>query len=63
MAVTVCALFQSAVVKVRLAGLTVPSVVSLLDSAIVTVAGGCVFRTTVKLAVPPLSVVTSPTAD
>ena len=46
--------------KVRLAGLTVPSVVSLLESPIVTFAAGGAFSTTVKLAVPPASVVTRP---
>jgi hypothetical protein len=39
--------------KVRLAGLTVPSVVSLEVSAIVTSALGWLFSTTVKVAVPP----------
>ena len=58
--VTVCATFQFAVVKVRLAGLTVPSVVSLELSAIVTSAVGCVLSTTVKVAVPPASVVVRP---
>ena len=60
MTVTVCAVFQLAVVKVRLAGETVPSVVSLELSAIVTSAVGCVLSTTVKVAVPPASVVVSP---
>ena len=58
--VTVCATFQFAVVKVRLAGLTVPSVVSLELSAIVTSAVGWVLSTTVNVAVPPASVVVSP---
>ena len=52
MTVTVCATFQFAVVKVRLAGLTVPSVVSLELRAIVTSAVGWVLSTTVKVAVP-----------
>ena len=46
--------------NVRLAGETVPSVVSLELSAIVTSAVGCVLSTTVKVAVPPASVVVSP---
>ena len=58
--VTVCATFQFAVVKVRLAGRTVPSVVSLELSAIVTLAVGCVLSTTVNVAVPPASVVVRP---
>ena len=58
--VTVCGTFQFAVVKVRLAGLTVPSVVSLELSPMVTSAVGWVFSTTVKVAVPPASVVVRP---
>ena len=58
--VTVCGTFQFALVKVRLAGLTVPSVVSLELRPIVTSAVGCVFSTTVKVAVPPASVVVRP---
>ena len=58
--VTVCAMFQLAAVKIRLAGETVPSVVSLLDSAMLTSALGWVSSTTVKLAVPPASVVIRP---
>ena len=60
MTVTVCAVLQLAAVKVRLAGETVPSVVSLLDRAIVTSAVGWLPSTTVKVAVPPASVVTRP---
>ena len=59
MTVTVCATFQFAVVKVTLAG-TVPSVGSLELSPIVTSAVGCDVSTTVKVAVPPASVVVSP---
>ena len=47
-------------VKVRLAGATVPSVVSLEDRPMVTSAVGWVLSTTVKVAVPPASVVTRP---
>ena len=60
MTVTVCGVFQLAVVKVTDAGLTVPSVVSLELSPTVTLAVGCEARTTVKVAVPPASVVVSP---
>ncbi len=60
MTVTVCAVFQLAGVKVRLVGETVPSVVSLLDSAMLTLALGWVPSTTVKVAVPPASVVIRP---
>jgi hypothetical protein len=58
--VTVCGVFQLADVKVKLAGATVPSVASLELSPIVTSAVGCVLSTTVKLAVPPASLVTRP---
>ena len=51
------------VVKVRLAGLTVPSVVSLEVTLIVTFAVGCELRTTVNVAVPPASVVFPEIAD
>ena len=44
----------------RLAGETVPSVVSLEESAIVTSAVGCVVSTTVNVSLPPLSVVSNP---
>ena len=60
MTVTVCGAFQLAAVNVRLAGATVPSVVSLELSAIVTSAVGCAVSTTVKVAVPPASVVVRP---
>ena len=60
MTVTVCAMFQLATVKVRLAGVAVPSVVSLLDRAMLTSALGWLLSTTVKLAVPPASVVVRP---
>ncbi len=58
--VTVWATFQLTVVKVTLAGATVPSVRSLLVSPTVTFAVGWVSRTTVNVAVPPASVVTRP---
>ena len=51
------------VVKVRLAGLTVPSVVSLEVTPILTLAVGCELSTTVKVAVPPASVVFPEIAD
>jgi hypothetical protein len=57
--VTVCATFQFALVKTRLAGLTVPSAGLLEVRAMVTFAVGCVLRTTVKVAVPPASFVVS----
>ena len=63
MTVTVCGRFQFALVKVRLAGLTVPSVVSLELRPIVTSAVGCVLSTTVNVAVPPASVVDRPASD
>ncbi len=47
-------------VNVRLVVELVPSVVSLEESAIVTFAVGGLSRTTVKVSVPPASVVTSP---
>ena len=58
--VTVCAVFQFALVKVRLAGATAPSVASLELSAMVTSAVGCVVSTTVNVAVPSASVVVRP---
>ena len=58
--VTVCGVFQFAFVKVTLAGLTVPSTVLLELRPIVTSAVGCEFSTTVKVAVPPASVVVRP---
>ena len=60
MTVTVCGTFQLAAVKVRLAGATVPSVVSLEVRPMVTSAVGWVLSTTVKVAVPPASVVVRP---
>ncbi len=60
MTVTVCAVLQLAAVKVRLAGETVPSPVSLLTIGSVTLAVGWLVNTTVKLAVPPASVVIRP---
>ncbi len=47
-------------VNVTLAGATVPSVRSLLESPTVTLAMGWVSRTTVNVAVPPASVVMRP---
>ena len=58
--VTVCAVLQLPGVKVREAGATVPSVRSLEESPIVTFAVGWVSSTTVKVAVPPDSVVVRP---
>jgi hypothetical protein len=58
--VTVCGTFQSAAVNVRLAAETVPSVVSLEATGMTTSAVGSLVRTTVKLAVPPASVVPRP---
>ena len=58
--VTVWGVFQLAVVKVKLVLSTVPSAVLLLVNGMVTSAVGWLFRTTVKLAVPPASVVVKP---
>ena len=58
--VTVCGLLQFPEVKLRLAGLTVPSPVSELDRPSETLAVGWLRSVTVKVAVPPASVVTSP---
>src|SRR5689334_17347928 len=61
--VTVWGVFQFAVVKVRLAGETVPSAVLLEERPIVTLAVGWVLSRTVKVAVwpaPAASVVVSP---
>ena len=58
--VTVCAIFQFAAVNVSAAGKTVPSVASLDESGIVTSAVGWLVRTTVNVAVPPISVVVRP---
>ena len=59
--VTVCGVFQFALVNVRLTGLTVPSLVSLELSPITTLAVGCDVSTTVKVgASPPISDVIRP---
>ena len=58
--VTVWGVLQFAAVKVKLVGAAVPSPGSLELSAIVTLAVGCVFSTTVNVAVPPASLVTRP---
>ena len=58
--VAVCGTFQFAVVNVKPAGLTLPSVGSLLESPIVTSAVGWLASSTVNVAVPPASVVTRP---
>ena len=58
--VTVCGVFQFAGVNVRLAGLTAPSVTSLVLRPMVTSAVGWVVSTTVNVAVPPASVVVRP---
>ena len=58
--VTVRGTFQLAAVKVRLETLTMPSVTSFEATAMVTSAAGWLLRTTVKLAVPPASVVSRP---
>src|SRR5882672_4550277 len=58
--VTICAMFQIALVKVSNAGETVPSVRSSELSAIVTFATGWLVRTTVNVAVSPVSVVDRP---
>ena len=60
MTVTVWATLQLAAVNVRLDAETVPSVGLLLDTGMTTSAVGWVLSCTVKLAVPPLSVVTRP---
>ena len=58
MAVTVCAVFQFEDVKVRVDGLTVPSPVSELLTATVTLAVGWLESFAVNVAVVPYSVVT-----
>ncbi len=58
--VTVCAEFQFAAVNINDVGATVPSAVLSEESAIVTSAVGSVLSTTVKVAVPPASVVLNP---
>jgi uncharacterized lipoprotein YbaY len=55
--VTVCGTLQSRAVKIRLDAETVPSVVSLEEIGMETGAVGSEVRTTVKVAVPPDSVV------
>ncbi len=60
MIVTTCGKFQFAGVNVSEVGATVPSVTSLELSDIVTSLVGCVFSTTVKIAVCPASLVTRP---
>lgn len=57
---TVCGAFQFAGVNARLAGATLPSVILLEVSAIVTPAVGCELSTTAKVAAPPDSVVSRP---
>ena len=58
--VIVRATFQLTEVNVTLAGATVPSLTSSLESAIVTSAVGWLPSTTVNVAVPPASVVIRP---
>src|SRR2546423_10700223 len=60
--VTVWGVFQLAAVKVKLDGETVPSAVLPLLMGTVTFAVGWLFNTTVKVAVPPASVVVNPEA-
>ncbi len=55
--VTVCGVSQLLALKLRLAGVTLPSVLSLLEVATVTVPVGWLDSLTVKVAVPPASVV------
>ena len=57
--VTICGVFQLAGVNVRLAGDTISLVVSLDDRSMVTAAVGWRATFTLKVAVPPASVVTS----
>src|SRR5258706_415092 len=58
--VTVCGVLQLAAEKVSDDATGVPSVVSLETIEKVTLAVGCVARTTVNVACPPASVVVSP---
>ena len=51
--VTMCGAFQFALVKVKLAGLTVPSAVLLLCTGMTTSAVGWELRAMVKVALPP----------
>ena len=62
MRVTVWGTFQFVDVKTSLAGLTVPSDVSLLDSGTVTLAVGALLSWTVNVAVAPDSDVTRSSA-
>src|SRR6185503_4381677 len=58
--VTVCGSFQSAAVNVRFEPESVPSAVLLEATGITTSAVGSLLSTTLKLAVPPASVVARP---
>ncbi len=58
--VTVCAVFQFAGVNITEAGATVPSVKSLDESPIATLAVGWLVSAIVNVAVPPPSVVVRP---
>ena len=58
--VTVWGDAQFSAVKVKVAGLTVPSPSSELERAMVTSASGSVFKTTVKVSVAPDSLVIKP---
>src|SRR3954447_21252808 len=58
--VTVCGTFQFAAVNVRLDASTVPSAVLLEEMPMTTSAVGATFSTTLKVAVPPASVVIRP---
>ena len=62
MTVTVCGVFQLAVVNVRLAAETIPSAVFAEETATATSYAGALARTTVNWALPPASVVVSPKA-
>src|SRR5258706_542586 len=59
--VIVCGAFQLSGVKVTLAGLTIPSLVLLLDSPTTTLAVGGRLSTMVNVAICPFSLVQSPT--
>ena len=61
--VIVCAVFQLVGVNVRLAGETVPSVSSLDETAIETLSEGSLVSATVKVEVPPPSVVLPDNAE
>ena len=60
--VTICGVLQSAAVNARLPELTVPSVVSLFVSRIATLAVGSLFSDTLKVTLPPASLVLPPLA-